>query len=262
MLATAQVRLEFARPVVYRAAFAVARAARDARSRDVSHAKVGGRRSRDARGADRAPGARRHRLHLGGRPAHLDEARLGARDASGARAAGIAARVAAAVLDGDAGIDVGRHVPERPFGGDPVKTRVSAARVWFDADPERPRLIGSRCRTCRSYFFPKETFACRNPECGAAALEDVPLSATGTLWSFTDNHYQPPAPYVSPDPFVALLDRGRRARRGEDGRARSGRERRRDGRPASRHAHEAGRGDALPDDAKEYVVWKWAPAGR
>ena len=23
-----------------------------------------------------------------------------------------------------------------------------------------------------------------------------------TLWSFTDNRYQPPPPYVSPDPFV------------------------------------------------------------
>jgi alkylation response protein AidB-like acyl-CoA dehydrogenase len=39
MLATAQVRLEFARPVVYRAAFAVARDL-PTRSRDVSHAKI------------------------------------------------------------------------------------------------------------------------------------------------------------------------------------------------------------------------------
>ncbi|MEO6025522.1 MAG: OB-fold domain-containing protein, partial [Candidatus Binatia bacterium] len=83
-----------------------------------------------------------------------------------------------------------------------MKTRVSALESWFDANAERPRLIGSRCRSCRSYFFPKETFACRNPSCGAADLEDVPLSATGTLWSYTDNHYQPPAPYMSPEPFV------------------------------------------------------------
>lgn len=39
MLASAQVRLEFARPVVYRAAFGVARAL-PTRSRDVSHAKI------------------------------------------------------------------------------------------------------------------------------------------------------------------------------------------------------------------------------
>ena len=30
----------------------------------------------------------------------------------------------------------------------------------------------------------------------------MPLSRTGKIWSFTTNYYQPPAPYVSPDPFV------------------------------------------------------------
>jgi uncharacterized OB-fold protein len=29
----------------------------------------------------------------------------------------------------------------------------------------------------------------------------VTLSRTGTLWSFTNGCYQPPAPYMSPDPF-------------------------------------------------------------
>jgi uncharacterized OB-fold protein len=28
------------------------------------------------------------------------------------------------------------------------------------------------------------------------------LSRTGKVWSFSTNHYQPPAPYISPDPFV------------------------------------------------------------
>ena len=83
-----------------------------------------------------------------------------------------------------------------------MKTRVSAMAEWFDIDGDKPRLIGSRCRRCRSYFFPRESFACRNPRCQASELEDVPLSTTGTLWSFTDNHYAPPAPYVAPEPFV------------------------------------------------------------
>jgi uncharacterized OB-fold protein len=43
---------------------------------------------------------------------------------------------------------------------------------------------------------------CRNPSCASSDFEEVPLSRRGTLWSFTENHYQPPAPYVSPDPFV------------------------------------------------------------
>ena len=36
---------------------------------------------------------------------------------------------------------------------------------------------------------------------GGSDFEQVELSRTGTLWSFTNNCYQPPAPYVSPDPF-------------------------------------------------------------
>lgn len=141
-----------------------------------------------------------------------------------------------------------------------MKTRVSALDSWFDANPERPRLIGSRCRSCRSYFFPKEAFACRNPSCGAAELEDVPLSATGTLWSFTDNHYQPPAPYMSPDPFVPyaiaaveLADEkmvvlGQVA----DGVAVA------DLAVGMRMTLVAE--TLYSDDAKDYLVWKWAPA--
>ena len=30
----------------------------------------------------------------------------------------------------------------------------------------------------------------------------MPLSRTGKVWSFTNASYQPPAPYVSADPFV------------------------------------------------------------
>jgi uncharacterized protein len=29
----------------------------------------------------------------------------------------------------------------------------------------------------------------------------VPLSTTGTLWSFAENHYAPPPPYPAADPF-------------------------------------------------------------
>ncbi len=50
-------------------------------------------------------------------------------------------------------------------------------------------------------FFPKETDFCRNPECSGTDFEEVPLSRRGRLWSFTDNHYAPPAPYIAPEPF-------------------------------------------------------------
>ena len=133
---------------------------------------------------------------------------------------------------------------------------------WFDVAGERPRLIGSRCRRCRSYFFPRESFACRNPRCQAAELEDVPLSTTGTLWSFTDNHYAPPTPYVAPDPFqpyaVAAVELAeeRMVVLGQVV----------PGVPTS--ALEVGMpmdlvADPLyTDDEHEYLVWKWRPAGR
>lgn len=78
--------------------------------------------------------------------------------------------------------------------------RQPAIDGWFTSGTE-PRLLGSRCTACGTYFFPKETFACRNPRCGASALEETPLSSRGTLWSFTDNRYPPPPPFVAGDPF-------------------------------------------------------------
>lgn len=46
-------------------------------------------------------------------------------------------------------------------------------------------------------------------------MAQVPLSRRGTLWSYTENRYPPPAPYPAPDPFepfaiaaVQLADEG------------------------------------------------------
>ncbi len=82
-----------------------------------------------------------------------------------------------------------------------MKTRIPAVEGWFRMDPEDPRLLGTRCRSCETYFFPAETVYCRNPRCGGTVFEEVPLSRRGTLWSFTNNCYPPPAPYVAPEPF-------------------------------------------------------------
>ena len=61
--------------------------------------------------------------------------------------------------------------------------------------------MSSQCRACRSYFFPRHTHSCRNPACGSTELDEVQLSRRGTLWSYTNNCYAPPAPYVASDPF-------------------------------------------------------------
>jgi hypothetical protein len=67
---------------------------------------------------------------------------------------------------------------------------------WFTTDADAPALLGSRCAACGTYFFPQERTACRNPRCGATRLETVPLSTSGTLWSYTSAGYQPPEPFV------------------------------------------------------------------
>ena len=83
----------------------------------------------------------------------------------------------------------------------PTKPRLPAIDGWFTMDDEQPHLLGSKCTTCGTYFFPAEAHFCRNPACAGAEFETVELSRTGKVWSFTDNRYQPPEPYVSPDPF-------------------------------------------------------------
>ncbi|WP_312870204.1 Zn-ribbon domain-containing OB-fold protein [Streptomyces himalayensis] len=59
------------------------------------------------------------------------------------------------------------------------------------------RLLGTRCSSCASVFFPREDVFCRNPGCPGGELTEVPLSPRGRIWSYTDSRYRPPAPYVS-----------------------------------------------------------------
>ena len=82
-----------------------------------------------------------------------------------------------------------------------MKPQQPAVEGWFTLDGQAPHLIGTRCRACGTYFFPKETYFCRNPACASSELEEVPLSRHGRLWSYTDNCYAPPLPFVASDPF-------------------------------------------------------------
>jgi hypothetical protein len=55
-------------------------------------------------------------------------------------------------------------------------------------------------------FFPKASGFCRNPECRGREFDEVELSRTGKVWSYTDAQYQPPPPYIPPagehEPFA------------------------------------------------------------
>jgi uncharacterized OB-fold protein len=139
-----------------------------------------------------------------------------------------------------------------------AKRRVPAIEGWFTLG-EEPRLIGLHDEGSGSYFFPKDVAIARAPGFAGSELREVELSRTGRLWSYTTNHYQPPEPYVSPDPFVPYtvaavelarermvvlgqLDAGVDPARLEVG-----------------QAMELVLGTLYEDDEHEYLVWKWRP---
>ena len=78
---------------------------------------------------------------------------------------------------------------------------VPAIEGWFTTGDE-PALIGNKCTTCGTVFFPKASSFCRNTDCDGAAFADTELSRQGRVWSFTDAQYQPPPPYIPrTDPY-------------------------------------------------------------
>lgn len=69
---------------------------------------------------------------------------------------------------------------------------------WFTTGAE-PALIGSRCTSCQTVFFPRTSGFCRNPRCEGEEFVEAELSRRGKVWSYTDAQYQPPAPYIAPE---------------------------------------------------------------
>jgi uncharacterized OB-fold protein len=139
------------------------------------------------------------------------------------------------------------------------KTQVPAIEGWFSDEGGLPHLLGSQCSTCHSTFFPKESLYCRNPGCDSTEFDEVKLSRTGTVWSFTEHYYKPPAPYVSPEPFepytvaaVELADEamvvlGQVASDVPAGTLKAGMN------------VELVLEKLYEDDESEYLVWKWRP---
>ncbi|MET3960810.1 putative OB-fold protein [Marmoricola sp. OAE513] len=81
-------------------------------------------------------------------------------------------------------------------------TATPAIEGWF-TDGAEPALLGSKCTTCSTVFFPKTSGYCKNPACDGEEFADTELSRTGRIWSYTDAQYQPPPPYIpASDPYV------------------------------------------------------------
>lgn len=140
------------------------------------------------------------------------------------------------------------------------KTRVPAADGWFTMDEAAPALLGARGKESGSYFWPTALAVSANPGVPGEEREPMPLSRRGSLWSWTTNHYAPPEPYMSPDPFVPytvcaveleverMVVLGQLATGADESQLEVG------------MTMELVLGPLYEDDDNEYVVWQWAPA--
>jgi uncharacterized OB-fold protein len=140
------------------------------------------------------------------------------------------------------------------------RPRVAVLEGWFTLDERTPHLLGTRCTACGTYYFPKQKTFCRNPDCAGEQFEEVQLSRTGTLWSFTNASYAPPAPYIVSEPFVPFaiaaveLERERMIVLGQ---VVSGVE---VGQLTTGMPMELVLEVLSEDEARQTLVWKWKPA--
>ena len=82
--------------------------------------------------------------------------------------------------------------------------QIPAIDGWFTWPPSNaPHLIGSRCKSCGDYFFPKIK-TCRNPKCMSNDMEEALLSRKGKLWTYTINYFKAPPPFVSSEPLFPM----------------------------------------------------------
>ena len=139
------------------------------------------------------------------------------------------------------------------------KNRVPAMEGWLKMDEKNPQLLGYKDESSGTYFFPKDIAVSHAPGHADAELTEVALSNRGKLWSYTTNHYPPPEPYVSADPFVPYtvaaveLTKERMVVLGQlaDG--------------VDPKTIEVGQemelvlGTLFEDEENEYIVWKWRP---
>ena len=87
-------------------------------------------------------------------------------------------------------------------GSPDVPAELPAIDGWWSVDDSgEPHLLGARCPCCATYVFPPRARNCPNRACAADELQAVALSRRGTLWSYTENRYQPPPPYPQTDAF-------------------------------------------------------------
>jgi uncharacterized OB-fold protein len=71
----------------------------------------------------------------------------------------------------------------------------------FATTAKGPRLLGSRCRSCSTPYFPKAAL-CHHPKCSDGETEDTEFGPRGKLWSWAIQNYPPAAPARFDEPYV------------------------------------------------------------
>ncbi len=138
-----------------------------------------------------------------------------------------------------------------------AKKQVPIIEGLFTWPSDKPQLIASRCKKCRTVSFPKAAF-CGNPDCEKLRenVEEIKLSNSGTLWSFTTQIYAPPAPFKK-DPFepygIGMVDT-------EEGLRVLGILTSNDNLKLGMKV-EMTTGKLYEDEENEYITWMWKPVG-
>ncbi len=70
----------------------------------------------------------------------------------------------------------------------------------FAETAEGARLLGSRCASCGTAYFPKGSI-CHNPSCENSKMQDAAFGPRGKVWSLAIQSYPPPAPAKYDEPF-------------------------------------------------------------
>ena len=90
-----------------------------------------------------------------------------------------------------------------------MSERLPVADGLFAETKDGARLIGSRCASCRTPYFPKVDW-CRHPECNESKIEEAGFGPDGTIWSCAIQDYPPPPPARFDKPYkpyaMAVVD--------------------------------------------------------
>ena len=86
---------------------------------------------------------------------------------------------------------------------------VPAIEGLFAETAQGPRLLGSKCVSCGTPYFPKSA-VCHNPDCRESRMEDASFGPRGKLWSCAIQNYPPPPPAKFNEPYspyaIGMID--------------------------------------------------------